>query len=86
MVKHIVMFKLRGTEKERRIIAARFVEALMALPEKIECLKDMEAAVKRKPSRAMGRCADSDSPGYGIGCNVCQPSGSCGRSCYHRSL
>lgn len=50
MVKHIVMFKLRGTEEERRLVASRFVEALMALPEKIECLMGMEAAVNENPT------------------------------------
>lgn len=50
MVKHIVMFKLRGTETERKEAAEKFAEALRALPEKIECLISMEAAVNENPT------------------------------------
>lgn len=32
MVKHIVMFKLSGTEEERKAVAGKFRDALMALP------------------------------------------------------
>lgn len=38
MVKHIVSFKLRGTDKERREAAEKFAEALMSLPSQIEVL------------------------------------------------
>lgn len=49
MVKHIVMFKLRGSAGERREAAERFAEALRILPSKIDCLKAMEAAVNDNP-------------------------------------
>jgi hypothetical protein len=35
MVKHIVAFKLTGTDEERREVALKFKEALLALPEQI---------------------------------------------------
>lgn len=50
MVKHIVMFKLRGSAEERLDAAKRFRDALMALPERIECLIAMEAAVNENPA------------------------------------
>lgn len=45
MVKHIVMFKLHGSEELRRKIAEDFKAALLALPEKIECLESMEVGI-----------------------------------------
>ncbi|MDE6511640.1 MAG: Dabb family protein [Muribaculaceae bacterium] len=45
MVKHIVMFKLHGSDELRRKIAEDFKEALLSLPEKIECLESMEVGV-----------------------------------------
>ncbi len=50
MVKHIVMFKLRGSAEERLDAATRFRDALMELPGKIECLVSMEAAVNENPA------------------------------------
>ena len=49
MIKHIVTFKLKGTPEERRDAACRFRDALMALPEKIECLRSMEVGVNCNP-------------------------------------
>lgn len=45
MVKHIVTFKLHGSDELRRKIAEDFKAALMALPEKIECLQSMEVGI-----------------------------------------
>ena len=45
MVKHIVMFKLHGSDELRRKIAEDFKEALLALPDKIECLESMEVGI-----------------------------------------
>ncbi|MCM1033687.1 MAG: Dabb family protein [Odoribacter sp.] len=45
MIKHIVTFKLNGSDEERRALATRFAEALNALPASIPQLKSMEAAV-----------------------------------------
>lgn len=50
MVKHIVMFKLSGSEELRRKIAEDFREALLALPEKIECLVGMEVGINENPA------------------------------------
>ena len=50
MIKHIVTFKLKGSEEERRDAALKFKDALMALPEKIECLRSMEVGVNCNPS------------------------------------
>lgn len=50
MVKHVVSFKLKGTQIERRSASIRFCEALMALPQKIECLLDMQAGVNDNPA------------------------------------
>lgn len=50
MVKHIVCFKLKGTPAERREVAGRFAEALMALPGKIDVLQSMETGINENPS------------------------------------
>ena len=49
MIKHIVTFKLKGSEEERKKVASAFKDALMALPEKIECLKSMEVGINCNP-------------------------------------
>ena len=45
MVKHIVMFKLKGTAEERRAVASQFKAALEALPEKIDVLRSIEVGL-----------------------------------------
>lgn len=50
MVKHIVMFKLHGSDGLRRKIAGDFKDALMALPDKIECLQSMEVGINENPA------------------------------------
>lgn len=50
MVKHIVSFKLSGTDAERREVAERFKAALLALPEQIEVLRSMEVGINENPS------------------------------------
>ncbi|MCH5346299.1 MAG: Dabb family protein [Muribaculaceae bacterium] len=50
MVKHIVTFKLSGTADERRAVATRFKEALMALPAVIDCLQSMEVGLNENPA------------------------------------
>ena len=52
MVKHIVMFKLAGTQDERRQIAERFRNALLSLPEKIEVLRPMEVGINENPAES----------------------------------
>ena len=39
MIKHIVTFKLTGTPAERKEVANKFKDALMALPLTIDVLK-----------------------------------------------
>lgn len=50
MVKHIVSFKLSGTEAERRHVAEQFKAALLALPEQIEVLHSMEVGINENPA------------------------------------
>lgn len=50
MVKHIVSFKLTGSDEERRTVAAKFKDALMALPSQIEVLKSMEVGINENPA------------------------------------
>lgn len=50
MVKHIVTFKLNGSESERREIARLFAAALMTLPGQIEVLKSMEVGINENPA------------------------------------
>ena len=44
------MFKLSGSEELRRKIAEDFKEALLALPDKIECLQGMEVGINENPA------------------------------------
>lgn len=50
MVKHIVSFKLSGTPAERKAVAERFRDALLALPAQIDILKSMEVGINENPS------------------------------------
>lgn len=50
MVKHIVMFKLKGSEDERRSAALRFKEALESLPQKIDVLRSIEVGINENPA------------------------------------
>lgn len=50
MVKHVVMFKLRGTSEERFMTATRFADALMALPAVIEPLESIEVGINANPA------------------------------------
>lgn len=50
MVKHIVSFKLTGTEEERMEVALKFKAALEALPEQIEVLRSMEVGINSNPN------------------------------------
>ena len=49
MVKHIVTFKLNGDPQTRRRVASEFASALMALPEKIDVLSNMEVGINSNP-------------------------------------
>lgn len=50
MVKHIVSFKLSGSEEERRQVANDFKEALLALPNQIDVLQSMEVGINENPA------------------------------------
>ncbi len=50
MVKHIVMFKLCGTAEERSEVAREFKEALLRLPDEIDCLVSMEVGINENPA------------------------------------
>ena len=50
MVKHIVTFKLSGTPEQRLDAAARFRDALMALPAQIDVLRSMEVGINQNPA------------------------------------
>lgn len=52
MVKHIVTFKLKGTDAERQNAALKFKEALLSLPERIEVLKSIEVGINQNPSES----------------------------------
>ena len=49
MIKHIVMFKLQGSDEKRREVALRFKEALDALPDQIDVLQSIEVALNENP-------------------------------------
>ena len=52
MIKHIVSFKLKGTQQERRAASEAFRDALMALPDQIEVLRSMEVGINENPAES----------------------------------
>ena len=50
MLKHIVTFKLTGTQEERLEVATKFKEALLALPAQIDVLESMEVGINQNPA------------------------------------
>lgn len=50
MIKHIVSFKLTGTDEERRRVAQEFKDALLALPQQIDVLRSMEVGINENPA------------------------------------
>lgn len=50
MVKHIVTFKFKGSDDERKAVALKFAEALRKLPESIEELKSIEVGINENPA------------------------------------
>lgn len=52
MVKHIVMFRLRGSEEERRQVAEKFAEALLELPKVIGPLASIEVGINFNPAES----------------------------------
>ncbi len=52
MVKHIVTFRLTGTDAERKDVSLRFKKALEALPRQIEVLKSIEVGINENPAES----------------------------------
>lgn len=52
MVKHIVMFKLKGELEERLRAAEAFRDALMALPSQIDILESMEVGINENSAES----------------------------------
>lgn len=50
MIKHIVMFKFKGTSEEKEEVAKRFAQALIQLPDEIPQLKSIEVGLNINPS------------------------------------
>ncbi len=50
MIKHIVSFKLKGSDAQRREAAQAFRDALLALPSVIDCLESMEVGINENPA------------------------------------
>ncbi|MDE6009804.1 MAG: Dabb family protein [Muribaculaceae bacterium] len=50
MVKHIVTFKFKGSEEERKAVAQKFADALMQLPQQIEELFSIEVGINVNPA------------------------------------
>lgn len=50
MVKHVVMFKFKGTPEVRKEVATQFMEALIQLPDEIDELKSMEVGINQNPN------------------------------------
>lgn len=50
MVKHIVSFKFKGSAEERLEVSRCFADALLALPEQIDCLQSMEVGINENPA------------------------------------
>ncbi len=50
MTKHIVMFKLQGSDETRRETALRFKAALEALPSQIDVLQSIEVGLNENPA------------------------------------
>lgn len=50
MVKHVVTFKFKGSDEERKAVASKFAEALIALPDEIEELISMEVGINENPA------------------------------------
>lgn len=52
MVKHIVTFKLSGSDGERRRVAEDFKAALEALPGQIDVLRSIEVGINENPAES----------------------------------
>lgn len=64
MTRHVVTFQFLGNKEERLAVARAFRDALVALPEQIECLKAIEVGINENPKEEwdLTLIADADSP------------------------
>ena len=52
MIKHVVTFKFKGTQEERKEVATKFAEALVQLPDDIPQLKSIEVGLNMNPAES----------------------------------
>ena len=52
MIKHVVMFKFKGTPEEKKEVATKFAEALIQLPCEIPQLKSIEVGLNMNPAES----------------------------------
>lgn len=52
MVKHVVTFKFKGSDEERKKVAIEFAKALRALPDQIDELKSIEVGINANPNES----------------------------------
>lgn len=52
MVKHVVTFKFKGSDEERKKVATEFAKALRALPDQIDELKSIEVGINANPNES----------------------------------
>ena len=50
MIKHVVMFKFKGSPEERKEVAVKFMEALIQLPCEIPQLKSIDVGINMNPA------------------------------------
>ena len=50
MIKHVVTFKFKGSPDERKEVDAKFMEALVQLPDDIPQLKSIEVGINVNPA------------------------------------
>lgn len=64
MTRHVVTFRFLGTPAERKRIAHRFRNALISLPEQIECLKAIQVGINENPDEDwdLTLIADAETP------------------------
>lgn len=49
MINHVVTFRFKGSDSERKEVAHLFREALLSLPDKIEVLRDIKVGINMNP-------------------------------------
>lgn len=52
MIRHIVMFKFKGSPEQKKDVATRFMEALVQLPDDIPQLKSIDVGININPAES----------------------------------